>query len=325
MSHFSRKITIATVCSLLIACGGGGGSPSTSNSSGTSASSQPAASTATSAPPSSTSGSPSSNATNSGVTSGGNGSIDSGNASTSSGSGVTPDSQASSGPDNGAFAAAVTQAPSDGAIINGTVRILVEGSNIGNVELLPGSGYAPLIARGVVTGDKLGAYIDLDTTVMPDGPITLRVAAFNMPPGQGGSEITAMPPRTWTIRNDLTPSFSAQLLSAPPDGTFLGFSPYSNSAHFEVGGKGLENVELVSAKDESIIYGRFTISPDKTRAILDWRFYNWSYGSYNLRVVAWDAPPGQPGRKIEVMAPRYYTVHLPLGCQAERTCGGAAP
>lgn len=182
------------------------------------------------------------------------------------------------------------------------------------------------MARGVVAGDKVGAYIDFDTTVVPDGPVTLRVAAFNAPPGIGGSEITAMPARTWTVKNNGAASgFSAQLVSAPVDNAFLGFAPYSNVATFEVIGTGLQNVELVSANDESIIYGRFTISSDKTNARLDWHFYNWLYGSYNLRVVAWDVPAGQSGHRIEVMPPRKYYVHLPLGCQAEGRCGGPAP
>ncbi len=86
----------------------------------------------------------------------------------------------------------------------------------------------------------------------------------------------------------------------------------------------MENVELVSANDESILYGRFTISPDKTRATLDWRYRNWPYGSWNLKIVAYDVAPGQAGRRIDVAA-RQYTVHLPLGCQAEGTCGMPAP
>lgn len=133
---------------------------------------------------------------------------------------------------------------------------------------------------------------------------------------------------------DAPPDFSARLIAAPEttaqtfwlgqqaDGSF------SDTVRFEVAGSGLENVELVSAKDESVIYGRFTISADQTRAILDWEylaFQGWAYSTYEVRVLAWNAPPGESGRSIEVMAPRTYYNKLPLGCQGEGTCGGSAP
>lgn len=81
----------------------------------------------------------------------------------------------------------------------------------------------------------------------------------------------------------------------------------------------------MSARDPSILYGRFSVSSDGTQALLDWDFYANTYGTYLVRVLAWDVPPGQAGRQIEVMAPRTYYVHLPLGCQGEGTCGGIAP
>lgn len=230
------------------------------------------------------------------------------------------------------FAASVAQAPSDGAAISGTVRILIEGSGIENVELLPATGYAPLYVRGLVNGDGQGAYIDLDTTVLEDGEVTMRVAAFNAPPGQDGSEITAMAARTWTIQNGSAPAFSAELVTAPPDNLFwLGSRTDgipSRTERFEVRGTGLGNVELVSAKDSSVKYGSFTISPDRTRAVLDWNYIlyeGWAYLSYEVRILAWDVPPGEAGREIEVMAPRKYWNKLPISCQGEGTCGGEAP
>lgn len=98
--------------------------------------------------------------------------------------------------------------------------------------------------------------------------------------------------------------------------------------YFEVSGAGLGNVELVSAKDMSIIYGRFTISPDKSHDTLDWdyRAYNrFSYGVYEARVLAWDVPLGESGQMIEVMASRTYYQKLPLWCQGAGLCGGTAP
>lgn len=318
-----KSILAALSLSLLVSCGGGGGGSDTP-SAAPAAASIPAGSTT------STGTTPPSSATTSGSTNDGDG----GSAGTTS-----PPPPTSTNPSTSdststtVFAATATQAPADGATISGTVRILIEGSGIENVELLPSTGYAPLIARGIVTGDRIGAYIDFDTTVMPDGPITLRVAAFNLPFGQGGSEVTAMPARTWTITNSTAPSFSAQLITAPPNNYFwLGLPPgggaISPSERFEVSGSGLGNVELVSAKDESILYGRFTISPDKTGATLDWdyRTYGgWAYDLYEVRILAWDVPPGEAGRMIEVMEPRSYWQKLSLGCQGQGTCGGTAP
>lgn len=130
------------------------------------------------------------------------------------------------------------------------------------------------------------------------------------------------------------PAFTAQLVSAPlssQPARFLGedVEPFSNTVRFEVSGTNLGNVELVSARNEANIYARFTVSADRTRAVLDWRFnerfQGRSYDVYHARVLAWDVPPGAPGNKIEVMAPRTYYVRLPLGCGAMGTCGGTAP
>jgi hypothetical protein len=155
---------------------------------------------------------------------------------------------------------------------------------------------------------------------LPDGLITLRVAAFNAPPGQTGSEITAMGSRTWRIQNVAPASFTAQLVTAPPGGALLNSPPYFSPVRFEVRGSGLRNVELVSANNESIVYGRFNLSPEGTTAILDWDFSAMRYISYDLKIIAWDVPPGQPGRKIEVMSARRYGANMPLGCSAANGC-----
>jgi hypothetical protein len=316
----------ALFCLLLAACGGGGGGGSdgtpTQNETSTGGNTS-SNGNGTSNPDGGTNTPPSGNGSNSPPSSGSGGDTPSSGGNTGSPPTINPPASS--------FVASVTQAPDDGATISGTVRILVSGSGILNVELLPATGYAPLTARGVVDGDNEGAYIDFNTTVMPDGPVTLRVAAFNSPPGQNGSEITAMPARTWTIRNSAASIFAAQLVSAPSTIDSLGSQPdgtISSTAHFEVSGANLENVELVSAKDESIKYGTFTISADKTRATLDWAyrsFNNWAYEFYPVRIVAWDVPAGEPGNSIEVMAPRSYRQSLPILCRGMGTCGGEAP
>ena len=116
-------------------------------------------------------------------------------------------------------------------------------------------------------------------------------------------------------------------MAAPPDNAFLGSDACCglNSFQFIVAGNSIRNVELVSSRDESIIYGRFAVSEDGRSALLDWNYYTYRYGVYDLKIVAWDVAPGGVGNRIEVMPARHYLVHLPLGCQAEGTCGGIAP
>jgi len=223
------------------------------------------------------------------------------------------------------FTAAATVAPEDGATLSGVVRMEVRGSGIQNVELLPGTGYVPIHQRGTVSDDRTAAIIEFDTRSVPDGPLTVRIAAFSAAPGQGGSEITAMAARTWTIRNTSAPDFSAVLSAAPWQGDRY---PTDYTLTFAVNGTGLGNVELVSANDPNIVYGRFEISPDRTFARL--RFQPITspiiYGSYHVRILAWDVPPGQSGRMIEVMPARTYLMHLPLGCWTYvPNCGDPAP
>jgi hypothetical protein len=160
-----------------------------------------------------------------------------------------------------------------------------------------------------------------DSTATPTAPAASTGVAST--PANNGSVPTGATPDTSTP-GSLPVTFAAQLIEGPANNTFLGFEPYLNAATFVVAGAGMENVELVSANDDGIVYGRFTVAPDKTGATLDWRYRNWPYGSWNLKIVAWDVPAGQTGRRIDV-ATRQYTVHLPLGCQAEGTCGMPAP
>lgn len=326
MSQPSKIITAASLCIFLSACGGGGGSDSTTatpaNAGGTTVGQEAASNTNTGA-----STNPTGNNTGSTGTPGGTTGTSGGTTGTTPPTSGTPTSPTGNSgsptatPPASSFAASVTQAPPDRATVSGTVRILVSGSGIQNVELLPETGYEPLIVRGVVTGDNIGAYVDLDTTVIPDGQVTFRVAAFNTPPGQNGSEITAMQARTWTVQNGAAPAFSAQLVSAPNES-----AENHEPRYFEVSGTNLGNVELVSANDESIVYGRFTISDDKTRATLAWTYRTPSddkvYTTYQLRILAWDVPAGESGNKIEVMAPRTFSGIFNSGC---RTCGGTAP
>lgn len=210
--------------------------------------------------------------------------------------------------------------------MSGTRRLEVRGSKLANVELLPVMGYT------AISPDKTEAKIYATMSALPKGVNEFRVSAYNTPPRQpGAQEIIVMPPRTFDVRapsSDSGDVFSAQLMTAPPVDQFLGETAggtsRSETVRFEVSGTSLGNVELVSAKDASVIYGRFVISQHKTRATLDWNYIidGRTYDMYQLRVLVWDVPPGGSGKQIEVMAPRTYRAIYNPGCQP---CGGEAP
>lgn len=329
-----RWALVISASAILVACGGGGGGDSTASSLTQGTGSTPLATGGTGAG-SGTTSTGSGTATGTGTSSGaatpptgtGTGATGNSGSGTDGGTGASPGTTTpppTTTPPSAAFAAAAAEAPPDGASISGVLRINIAGSGIGNVELLPPTGYAPLYMRGTVEGDGSSAFVDFNTALFPNGPIQVRIAAFNQAPGAGGSEITAMSVRTWNINNG---GFAATLVAAPPNNAFLGSDACCglNSFNFIVTGEGMRNVELVSANNEAIRYGTFTVAADGRSANLDWNYYTFRYGTYDLKIVAWDVPAGQAGNKIEVMAPRHYLVHLPLGCQAEGTCGGTAP
>lgn len=114
------------------------------------------------------------------------------------------------GPAPAPLSAAVVRAPVDGETISGTTRIEVQGRSIENVELLPAEGYVPRLGSFTVSADGTFAYLDLDTAIVPNGPLRLRISAFDAPAGSPSSgEVIAMPVRTWTFRNDPPPFGSA--------------------------------------------------------------------------------------------------------------------
>lgn len=108
------------------------------------------------------------------------------------------------------LAATVVRAPVDGETVSGTMRLEVQGRSIENVELLPATGYTPRLGSFNVSADKTFAYLDLDTTSVPNGPLRLRISAFDAPAGSpDATEVIAMSTRTWTFRNDPPPFGSA--------------------------------------------------------------------------------------------------------------------
>src|SRR5690606_24216820 len=136
-------------------------------------------------------------------------------------------------------------APEDGAQLSGIVRLEVRGVQMENVELLPASGYLPRHGVFKVSEDGSLAWLDLDTTRLPDGEVNVRISAFDVAAGQAGArEIIAMPARTWTISNPAISSspFSASVSAAPANGATV-----RGTVRLEVRGNGIANAELLPA------------------------------------------------------------------------------
>ncbi len=197
------------------------------------------------------------------------------------------------------FSARLTRAPANGAIVSGTTRLELRGSNIANAELLPATGYAPKFGQFNVSEDKTFAWLDLDSRTIPDGVNNVRVSAYNVTEKQSGAqEIVAMPARSWTFRNDASKNFTATLTTAPAHGSQIG-----TRITIEVKGKGLRNVELLPATGYTPVLGSFKMSYDGSFGFLDLDTVSLQPGPIDVRVSAFNVAPGQPGVKEIVVMP----------------------
>jgi len=231
---FRKSLAAAIIMtSVLTACGGGGGGDDNSAVNGeqvnltctqsgntTNCTSQQAG--GNSAPSSPRAGSGGAAAPSPAPSSGDSGSGDSGSGDSGSDGGATPGSTPPSPPSDNSgsptpapgtppattpLAASVRAAPADGATLSGTVRLDIQGSAIGNAELLPADGYAPLLGRFTVSGDKTTAFFNFNTGALPNGVLLARISAFDQSAGTGGTtEIVAMAPRRWTLANSPAPA-----------------------------------------------------------------------------------------------------------------------
>src|SRR5207237_290297 len=114
------------------------------------------------------------------------------------------------------FTAAVTVAPAEGATVSGIVVLEVRGSGMANVELLPATGYTPKYGVFTIPDNGTVAQLNFDTRTLTNGPIQVRISAFNRPAGDPtASEIVAMPVRTWNINNAAPAPFTAAVVTAP--------------------------------------------------------------------------------------------------------------
>lgn len=195
-----------------------------------------------------------------------------------------------------------TPQPPDGARLSGIVRLQARGIAMENVELLPSTGYTPRYGKFGLSRDRFVGWLDFDTRTLPNGPVQVRMSAFNVPPGQPGAiEMIGMSPRTWIIDNTAIPTgFSASLASAPPaDATLSGI------VRLELRGRGIANAELLPPSGYASRHGQFNISPDKTYAWLDFDTRALPDGPAELRISAFNVTPGQAdAREIVVMPAR---------------------
>lgn len=210
-------------------------------------------------------------------------------------------SSACSGVPTAPYFANVSMAPASGAVLSGVVRLEVSGNEMRNIELLPPAGYLPRLGVFNVTGDGTRAWLDLDTTRLPNGAFTARISAFNVPAGQpGATEIVAMPARTWTINNMQPPAsvFAAQVSAAPADGARV-----SGIVRLELRGSGIANAELLPASANAPRLGVFNVAPDRTVAWLDFDSRSLPDGVQDVRISAYNVMQGQPGAAEIVAMP----------------------
>lgn len=219
--------------------------------------------------------------------------------------------------------------PQTGSTIAGIIRLEVRGQGMQNVELLPPNGYTPRLGVFNLSEDRTRAWLDFDTRTQPDGPIDVRISAFNRPASRpDAQELVVMPARRWNIRNaPVQPQppvpLSATVTVSPPMVALL-----KGTVRLEVRGSGMENVELVPVTG-SERYGSFLISPDKTHATFDLNADAMASGVYVLKISAYDRPAGTPGaREVVAMDYRIWEVRKPtdvipgLGADEPSICSG---
>lgn len=202
--------------------------------------------------------------------------------------------------------------PADGATISGMVRLQVSGLALENVELVPASGYLPRYGIFQLANDKTHAWLDLDTTKLPNGPVAVRAAAFNKPAGQAGAvELTAMSPRTWIVNNTNPPvqALSVAAASAPGDGAAV-----AGTVRLEVRGTGIANAELLPGVGYTPRLGQFNVSADRTYAWLDLDTRTIPDGVRDVRVSVFNVTQGQAGaQEVVAISPRRWDFRNGVG------------
>lgn len=213
----------------------------------------------------------------------------------------------SSAPVAQALTADATTAPADGQAVSGIVTLEVRGQDLVNVELLPAEGYLPRWGVFTVSDNGTVARLNFDTQALPNGPLRLRIVAFDKPAGDpNANEIVAMPARTWNISNAAPAPFSAAATVAPADGATL-----TGVIALEVRGGSLANVELLPAAGYAPRWGIFSMT-NGTVAQLAFDTSALPNGPIQMRISAFNKPAGEPdANEIVAMPPRTWIVNNP--------------
>jgi hypothetical protein len=168
----------------------------------------------------------------------------------------------------------VTKAPANNAIVISTVRLEVRGVGLENVELLPGSGYAPVYASFVISPDKTVATAEVDIRLIPSGPFVVRISAFDAPAGTNSArEIVAMPPRTWEVI--ALPAHSVFI----PSNTCIAFIQQTNA--------GLPQAAATQTEENGVQRITYTWSNGFMRV------FEWQTGQSECRLVSQSGTPPQ--------------------------------
>jgi hypothetical protein len=205
----------------------------------------------------------------------------------------------------GSLSVSSVGALADGSVASGTTRLVVQGTGLANVELLPATGYTPKLGVFNVSSDRTQAWLDVDTKTQVDGMKNVRISAFSDTAGQSGAtEVVAMPARQWNFQNGLG-SFSANAVVAPVNGSVIG-----GMLHVEIEGANLENVEVLPATGYSPKYGtNIVISADKTKSSVYVDTSTLPKGLTDLRVSVFNKPAGDPtATEIVVMPARQFDI-----------------
>lgn len=103
--------------------------------------------------------------------------------------------------------------------VSGHTTLVVEGSNMVNVELLPAEGYEPVYGEFTVSADGTRATFQLDTiNQFTPGVLPVRISAFDAPKGVPAREVHAMTPRSWRLMENCRYASESDWTATYPNG-----------------------------------------------------------------------------------------------------------
>lgn len=194
-----------------------------------------------------------------------------------------------------------------------------------NVELVPESGYFPKYGTFNVSSDGTVASFTFNSlNHLFERELNVRIVAWDKPAGEEGRSIVAMETRTWyphynpkgpcptmlpgspppPIDPPTTAAFTVSDLNGEPgDGERV-----CGTRFITIYGTNIRNAEIVPAEGYFPKYGTFDVDSSGTFGRIFFNPLNVPPGQLGVRIVAFDAPAGQPGREIVAMPPRTWEI-----------------